>query len=74
MDSHTKIEIEEKTPILIDNTKIEDIKNIILPVLIDKFQLIAQKLEKESQLNIINEYLEVTSKLLSLVEKIKNLS
>jgi uncharacterized Zn finger protein (UPF0148 family) len=74
VDNHKKRENEENKPISIDNTKIEDIKNIILPILLDKFQLIAQKLEKESQLSVISEYLEITSKLLSVVEKFKNLT
>jgi uncharacterized Zn finger protein (UPF0148 family) len=72
VDNSAKIENEEKKPILINNTEIEDIKSIILPALIHKFQWISQKLENESQLSVIGEYLELTFKLLSLVEKIKN--
>jgi len=63
---------EEKKPILINNTEIEDIKSILLPVLIDKLHWIAQKLEKESHLSVINDYLKLTFKLLNLVEKLKN--
>jgi len=73
VDNSTKTQEEEKKPILINNTEIEDIKSIVLPVLINKFQWIAQKLEKESQLSVFGEYLDVTFKLLSLVEKIRNL-
>ncbi|MBY9010922.1 MAG: hypothetical protein KGD70_00960 [Candidatus Lokiarchaeota archaeon] len=73
VDIPTKTQEEEKKPILINNTEIEDIKSIVLPVLINKFQWIAQKLEKESQLSVFGEYLDVTFKLLSLVEKIRNL-
>jgi uncharacterized Zn finger protein (UPF0148 family) len=73
VDNTTKTQEEEKKPILINNTEIEDIKSIVLPVLINKFQWIAQKLEKESQLSVFGEYLDVTFKLLSLVEKIRNL-
>ncbi len=73
VDNTPNIENEEKKPILINNTEIEDIKSIILPVLIHKFQWISQKLEKESQLSVIGEYLELTFKLLSLLEKIKNI-
>ena len=67
----TKIKSEEKKPSSINNTEIEDIRSIILPVLISKFHWIAQKLEKESQLNVISEYLDLTFKLLNLVEKFK---
>ena len=73
VDNTTKIKNEEKKPILINNTEIEDIKSMVLPTLINKFQWIAQKLEKESQLSVIGEYLDLTFKLLSLVEKFKNL-
>jgi len=62
---------EDKKPILINNTEIEDIKSIVLPVLIDKLHWIAQKLEKESHLSVISDYLELTLKLLNLVEKFK---
>lgn len=72
VDNPTKIKSEEKKPISINNTEIEDIRSMILPVLINKFQWIAQKLEEESQLNVIGEYLELAFKLLSLVEKFKN--
>ena len=64
---------EDKKPILINNTELGDIKSILLPVLIDKLHWIAQKLEKESHLSVINDYLELTLKLLNLVEKFKNL-
>ncbi|NVM43616.1 MAG: hypothetical protein HWN79_01760 [Candidatus Lokiarchaeota archaeon] len=72
VENSPKIENDEKKPILINNTEIEDIKSIILPTLIHKFQWISQKLENESQLSVIGEYLEIIFKLLSLVEKIKN--
>ena len=73
VENSTKLKNEEKKPILVNNTEIEDVKSLFLPLLINKIQWIAQKLEKESQLSIIDEYLEVTFKLLSLVEKFKNL-
>jgi uncharacterized Zn finger protein (UPF0148 family) len=73
VDNLIKTKEEEKKPILIKNAEIEDIKSIILPVLINKFQWIAQKLEKESHLSVISEYFDVAFKLLSLVEKIRNL-
>ena len=72
VDNSAKIENEEKKPILINNTEIEDINSIILPALIYKIRWISQKLENESQLSVIGEYLEIIFKLLSLVEKIKN--
>jgi len=64
---------EDKKPILINNTELGDIKSILLPVLIEKLHWIAQKLEKESHLSVINDYLELTLKLLNLVDKFKNL-
>jgi uncharacterized Zn finger protein (UPF0148 family) len=64
---------EYKKSILINNTEIEDIKSIFLPVLIDKLHWIAQKLEKESHMSVISDYLELSLKLLNLVEKFKNL-
>ncbi len=64
---------EDKKSILINTTEIEDIKSVLLPVFIDKFHWIAQKLEKESNLSVINDYLELTLKLLNLVDKFKNL-
>jgi uncharacterized Zn finger protein (UPF0148 family) len=72
VDDLPKIKEEEKKPNLAYPTEIEDIKNIILPALTDKLQWVAQKLEKESQLSAINEILELISKILGLVEKIKN--
>jgi uncharacterized Zn finger protein (UPF0148 family) len=72
VDDSAKIENEEKKPILINNTEIEDIKSIILPALIHKFRWISKKLENESQLSVISELLDLTFKLLSLVEKFKN--
>lgn len=72
VDNSAKIENEEKIPILINSTEIEDIKSIILPALIHKFRWISQKLENESQLSVIGEILDLTFKLLSLVEKFKN--
>ncbi|MFX1288457.1 MAG: Sjogren's syndrome/scleroderma autoantigen 1 family protein [Promethearchaeota archaeon] len=74
VDNNAKIKNEEKKPTLLKNSEIEDIKSVILPVLLNKFQLIAQKLKSESQLSVIEEYLDIISKLLSLVEKVKNLS
>ncbi len=64
---------EDKKSILINNTEKKDIKSIILPVLIDKLHWIAQKLEKESHLSVISDYIELTLKLLNLIEKLKNL-
>jgi len=64
---------EDKKLILINNTELKDVKNIILPILTDKLHWVAQKLEKESQLSVINDYLELTLKILNLVEKFKNL-
>ena len=72
VDNSAKIENEEKKPILINNTEIEDINSIILPALIYKIRWISQKLENESQLSVISELLDLTFKLLSLVEKFKN--
>ena len=72
VDNSAKIENEEKKPILINNTEIEDINSIILPALIYKIRWISQKLENESQLSVISELLDLTFKLLSLVEKSKN--
>ena len=72
VDNSAKIENEEKKPILINNTEIEDINSIILPALINKIRWISQKLENESQLSVISELLDLTFKLLSLVEKFKN--
>jgi uncharacterized Zn finger protein (UPF0148 family) len=72
VDHPKNSEEEETKPNLIDNTKINDVKDILMPILINKLQFIAQKLEKESQLAVISEYLEATSKILSLVEKLKN--
>jgi len=62
---------EDKKLILINNTELKDVKNIILPILTDKLHWVAQKLEKESQLSVINDYLKLTLKLLNLVEKLK---
>jgi len=61
---------EDKKPILINSTKLKNVKSIILPVIIDKLHWIAQKLENESQLSVINDYLDLTLKLLNLVEKL----
>ena len=65
---------ENKKPILINKTEIENLKSKFLPVLIDKLHWIAQKLEKESHLSVISDYLEMTLKLLNLVEKFNNLN
>ena len=73
IDTPDNKDSEDKKSILINNTEIEDIKSILLPVLIDKLHWIAQKLEKESHLSVINDYLELTLNLLNLVEKFKNL-
>ena len=42
-------------------------------VFIEKINWIAHKLENETQLNIINEYLEVILNLLNILEKLKSL-
>ena len=73
IDTSDNENAEDKKPILINNTELEDIRNVILPVLIDKLQWIAQKLEKESHLSVISDYIELTLKLLNLIEKLKNL-
>ena len=67
VENSTKLKNEEKKPILVNNTEIEDVKSLFLPLLINKIQWIAQKLEKESQLSIIDEYLEVTFKHSSII-------
>jgi uncharacterized Zn finger protein (UPF0148 family) len=72
VDNPKNSEEEETKPNLIENTEIKDIKDILMPILINKLQFIAQKLEKESQLAVISEYLEISSKILSLVERLKN--
>ena len=72
VDNTPKMENEEKKPILFDNTKIDNVSSIILPVLVDKIHWIAQKLENESELSLIGEYAELIFKLLSLIEKFKN--
>ena len=47
-------------------------KNLFLTVLKDKLQWLAQKLEKETQLSVLNDYLELSGKILGLIEKIKD--
>ncbi len=71
IDTPDNKNVEDKKPILINNTEFKNVKNIILPVLIDKLHWIAQKLEKESQLSVINDYLELILNILNLVEKFK---
>ena len=72
VENPAKIKSEEKKPTKSKNSELEEIKSVILPVLLNKVQWIAQKLESESQLSVIEEYLDLSSKLLSLVEKVKN--
>jgi len=72
VENLAKIKSEEKKPTKSKNSELEEIKSVILPVLLNKVQWIAQKLESESQLSVIEEYLDLSSKLLSLVEKVKN--
>ena len=74
IDTPENKNIEDKKPILINNTELDDIKGIFLPTLIEKLHWVVQKLEKENQLSIINDYLELTIKLLDLVEKFKKLN
>ena len=64
---------EDKKPILMNNTERYDIKSIFLSILVKKLHWVAQKLEKESNLNVISDYLEITIKLLNLVKEFKDL-
>ena len=63
--------IEEKETILNKNTKQGTIPSVLITVLTDKLNWIAQKLEKENQLDIIEKYLKILFDLLNLLEKAK---
>jgi UPF0148 protein len=73
VENTPEIKDEEKKSISTNKTEVDAIQKIILPVLKDKLQWIAQRLEKESQLSVISEYLELTFKILGLVDKINNI-
>ncbi|MBY9017362.1 MAG: hypothetical protein KGD66_00885 [Candidatus Lokiarchaeota archaeon] len=52
--------------------EITNLKSEIISVLTEKINWIAHKLENETQLHIINEYLELILNLLNILEKLKS--
>ncbi len=63
--------VEEKETILNKNTKQINIPSVLISVLTDKLNWISKKLEKETQLDIIEKYLKIICDLLNLLEKAK---
>ena len=63
--------VEEKETILDKNTKQVNIPRVLISVLTDKLNWITKKLEKETQLDIIEKYLKILFDLLVLLEKVK---
>ncbi len=53
--------------------EITNLDSELKSVFIEKINWIAHKLEKETQLHIVNEYLEVILNLLNILEKLKTL-
>ena len=60
-------------PTIINPLEIPNLNSEIKSVLIKKINWIAHKLENETQLHIINEYLELILNLLNILEKLKSL-
>jgi uncharacterized Zn finger protein (UPF0148 family) len=63
--------VEEKETILNKNTKQINIPSVLISVLTDKLNWISKKLEKETQLDLIEKYLKIICDLLNLLEKAK---
>ena len=63
--------VEEKETILNKDTKQINIPSVLISVLTDKLNWISKKLEKETQLDIIEKYLKIICDLLNLLEKAK---
>ncbi len=60
-------------PTINNPLEITNLNSEINSVLIEKINWIAHKLENETQLHIINEYLELILNLLNILEKLKSL-
>jgi len=60
-------------PTINNPLEITNLNSEINSVLIEKINWIAHKLENETQLHIINEYLELILNLLTILEKLKSL-
>ena len=74
VENETKLENEEKLNNEVDSKEIKNIGSILIPILTKKIQWVSQKLEAETQLSVLSEYLELTLKILNLVDKINNLT
>ena len=59
-------------PIVNNRLEITNLDSEINSILIEKINWIAHRLENETQLHIINEYLELIFNLLNLLEKLKS--
>jgi uncharacterized Zn finger protein (UPF0148 family) len=68
------VENEEKLKNEVESKEIKNIRSILIPIFIKKLLWISQKLEDETQLSVLSEYLEITLKILNLVDKINNLN
>ncbi len=66
-----KNDIESK-PTVNNILEIKNLDSEINSVLIEKINWIAHRLENETQLNIINDYLELILNLLNIIEKLKS--